>query len=623
MNRLYSYIILSLCAVFSSAQQNYRLGIPGDSRYVYLNNYANLKDYIDYASYPNFRLGIAISADDYNKQGQVSNLVNDNFTEVVTGNDMKMSSCVNSSGTMNFTTVKDFVSKASSKGLDIYGHTLAWHSQQAVGWLNSLIKDRPASEADCDTTVYVTLASKDFTKDKTYGWNADQTQFKYSLSFDSNGLKVHTAAKSANFWDVQYIVMDNIPTEKNKSYKVTITIKATGSGTLHAKLGDWNSGNTANINFTGSWKDVTCTYSSVPANAFLLCQSGDFVGDIWIKQIKIEYLKKGIKTKDAHGNTVVEFPQSVPLSDKEKKDTLVYAMDKWIKGIMTATDGKVKAWDVVNEAISGGNPDREGVFALQHRTSESNAGDFFWQDYLGDIEYVRQAVRLARKHYKGNGDELKLFINDYNLESDWDQNGKLKSLIKWIERWEADGNTHIDGIGSQMHISCYMNNNIQSSKKQAIENSFRLMARTGKLVRISELDMNMIDANGNDVPTGRMTEEMHHRMADLYEWIIRKYLEIIPADQQWGICQWCATDSPAGSGWRPNSPVGIWNLNYYRKHAYAGFANGLGGVVSSTPQICVSGGQTPVYNLSGQRMSVSIEELPSGFYITDGKLIWK
>jgi hypothetical protein len=49
----------------------------------------------------------------------------------------------------------------------------------------------------------------------------------------------------------------------------------------------------------------------------------------------------------------------------------------------------------------------------------------------------------------------------------------------------------------------------------------------------------------------------------------------VPAAQQWGICQWAATDSPANSGWRPNSPLGLWDLNYNRKHAYAGFADGL------------------------------------------------
>ncbi len=48
---------------------------------------------------------------------------------------------------------------------------------------------------------------------------------------------------------------------------------------------------------------------------------------------------------------------------------------------------------------------------------------------------------------------LKLFINDYNLESTWDDNKKAKSLVHWIEKWESDGVTKIDGIGTQMHVT--------------------------------------------------------------------------------------------------------------------------------------------------------------------------
>ena len=50
---------------------------------------------------------------------------------------------------------------------------------------------------------------------------------------------------------------------------------------------------------------------------------------------------------------------------------------------------------------------------------------------------------------------------------------------------------------------------------------------------------------------------------------------IVPANQQYGICQWCLTDAPADSGWRKGQPVGLWDLNYQRKPAYGGFADGL------------------------------------------------
>jgi GH35 family endo-1,4-beta-xylanase len=201
---------------------------------------------------------------------------------------------------------------------------------------------------------------------------------------------------------------------------------------------------------------------------------------------------------------------------------------------------------------------------------------------MGDLEYVRNAVMFARQNFKGNPEDLKLFVNDYNLESDWDDNKKLKSLIKWIEKWEADGVTKIDGIGTQMHISCFEDAGIQKGIEEHIVKMFRLMAATGKLVRISELDMGYIRGsqrwNVPSVQTPNMTEAEHKKMADFYQFIVKKYLEIIPKDQQYGICQWCLTDAPAEPSyvWRRGEPVGLWTENFAeRKVTYDGFAAGL------------------------------------------------
>lgn len=289
-------------------------------------------------------------------------------------------------------------------------------------------------------------------------------------------------------------------------------------------------------------------------------------------------------TLDVHSVKVCQVKKSntKPLTDEEKKEVLTPVLQNWIYGMMEATEGKVKAWDVVNEAISGTDKDGDGFYELQSATRGTVSADdaknnFYWQDYLGDIDYVRTAVAAARKGFAdagGNPEELKLFINDYNLETADDQ--KLKSLIHWIGEWEKDGVTKIDGIGSQMHVSCSMNPAEQKKREDAYVNMLNLMVRTHKLVRISELDMGLEDEKGNLVNTTDMTEEQHKAMRAYYEFIVKKYLEIVPENQQWGICQWCATDSPANSGWRAGLPVGLWDLDYYRKHTYAGFAAGLG-----------------------------------------------
>ena len=600
------------------AQEKFEQGKPNDDNYRYLDAYKGLKEYIDYEKYPNFKLGAGTTVDDYLKKGIVYKMTNANFTETVAGNAMKMASCVDGNGNMNFTKVKNYVKAATDAGLSVYGHTLAWHSQQPIGWLTKLIADKPDPNGKEE---YAVIASKDFRTSQSVGWTSDKTKFGFTLTFDkTNGLKIHTTQKCPNSYDVQFLAMENISVEVGKTYKMTMTVKGTDKGKLHSKLGDWNNGQYPDIPFTTEWQDVEVEYKAVVGSSFFMLQCGDFVGDIYVKQIKFE------------GNKV----QTIPQTAEEKHDALVGAMDKWIKGMMEACDGKVKAWDLVNEAISGGGNDGQGNYILQSSTQE-NSGSwdvggsaFYWQDYMGDLEYVRQACRLARKY---GPEDIKLFINDYNLESDWDDNKKVKSLVNWIKKWEADGVTMIDGIGTQMHISCYENTNLQNSNKTHITKMFQIMANSGKLVRVSEMDMGYVRGSNKwagSVKTNQLTEAEHKKMADFYEWIIKEYFRVIPPAQQWGICQWCTTDAPdVQNMWRGGEPVGIWDLSYYRKHVYAGFVRGLNG---SDPATGIDGVETDktldtsngIYNLNGIRLSAtSLDELPKGLYIVNGKKVVK
>lgn len=759
------------------AQQKFELGKPNDDNYRYLDEYADLKEYINRDKYPNFRMGLATIVSDYLNNTTMRNLINRNANETVAGNAMKMASCVDGNGNMNFSNVTRFVNTATTAGIEVYGHTLAWHSQQPKGWLLKLLKDRPAPElTEGDTTIYTSVYTKDFRTNQSVGWKSDETTYGYSLTFDaSNGLNIH-CTKKVNSWEVQFLACTDILTDAGKTYRMTMTVKGSKAGKLHTKLGDWNGGTGGDVAFTTEWKEVTFNYKATMSNNFYLLQCGDFVGDIYIKDIKFEIPKKAqiieedrrylmvkaterqdetwdnqawlvpgsfsagakfefsadvradkaatattqihndpsayvhyeaignipfttewktvtlsgtlnkagksialnlseladannyyfdnvslkingverIKNGDFEGTDVSSFkvktnrgsvtdpeiseglryvylPTSIPLTPEERHDTLVYAMDKWIKGMMNACGGKVKAWDLVNEAISGGGDDGSGNYTLQHSEGYNPNGTwdvggdaFYWQDYMGDLEYVRQACRLARKY---GPEDVKLFINDYNLESFWDNNKKLRSLINWIKKWEADGVTKIDGIGTQMHISCSMNDNTLNDRKKYITQMFKLMAATGKYVRVSELDMGMDDVNGNAVSTGNMTEAMHKRMASYYEWIIKQYLTLVPAKQQWGICQWCPTDSPSNSGWRADTPVGIWDINCYRKHVYAGWVRGFGGIPNDIEEVGAEDNATTtiIYDIQGKRIAnqADFSSLPAGLYIVNGKKVSK
>lgn len=696
------------------------------AQYEYLNDYAPLKEYLDRGAHPGFKVSAALGVDEFNQQGPLFRLAAHNFDEIVAGNAMKMASCVNDQGEMDFSKVSSFVHAAEDAGLTVYGHALAWHAQQPSKYLNGLIKDKelpPAEEnpgliitagapkkdtweyeiyydldkplqagktyeislnvrgtnpgtidfwpgkKDGSDTQYgagsFTVAEKAIDNSFSFTPNADIDRLRFcfgkiggTLYFDNFVLKEkgsdHNIAVNSTFdekdishwtkvsWvDISYKIgnvagagaveipvsvghltfddgqnlggwgMDNAPEivngvcevgnnaakenpwnaqvcyepgfafENGTTYHLKMKIKGSVAGEFGAGFqnpdGYKGCGDFPTINVTTDWKEVDVTTTCNGDNAKrLLLNIGKYAGTLYIDDFEVYYTKSS---------------NSIPLTAEEKKNILTSAMQKWISGMMQATEGKVKAWDLINEAVSGGG-NVNGFYALQtEATSEHNPQDFYWQDYFTPEMYgpiVEKAARDAYAAVEGtNPADLKLFINDYNLESDWDSNKKVKSLVYWIGVWEKKGqelgwNTKIDGIGSQMHISYYENPQTLESKKKAIQNMLKIMAETGKLVRISEIDMGYVDKDGKDVTTAQLEKlpieervAKEKAMAEHYKWIIEQYFKIVPVSQQYGICQWCLTDSPTDSGWRPGQPVGLWNLNYQRKPAYGGFADGL------------------------------------------------
>lgn len=700
-------MLLASCA--DHFDQNFETVRPDkEAQYGYLEQYDALKEYIK--DRPNFHLGIGTTVDEYNKKELVYALTNSNFNETVAGNAMKMSSCVADDGSMNFDKVSEYVKNATDAGLSVYGHTLAWHSQQPNKYLKRLIADKelpPSSNftrclviknnkagghwdaqlyfpaqlsqgkkyvftmnakatapfdlilwgapgdaglgsisvgtqwneytveftptANYENFVFAAgklggeldikslslceegstnnlIVNGDIKEDevpcnKPYSWHTVTSEIQEvaesqvveipvsvgHLTFDDgqnlggwgmdnkpkivNGVcEVGNNAAKKNPWDAQVNYEPGFTFENGTTYHLKMKIKGSVAGEFGAGFqnpdGYKGCGDFPTIKVTTDWKEVDVTTKCNGDNALrLLLNIGKYAGTLYIDDFEVYYTKSS---------------NTIPLTDEEKKNILTPVLQKWIYGMMEATEGKVKAWDVVNEAISG--KDNGEFYPLQSATRGTVSADdaknnFYWQDYLGDLDYVRTAVAAARKGFAdagGNPDELKLFINDYNLETAYDQNKKLKSLIHWIKEWEKDGKTKIDGIGSQMHVTCSMDPVEQKKREDAYVNMLNLMVDSHKLVRISELDMGLEDKNGNLVNTTDMTEEQHKAMRAYYEFIVKKYLEIVPENQQWGICQWCATDSPANSGWRAGLPVGLWDLDYYRKHTYGGFAAGLG-----------------------------------------------
>ena len=678
------------------------------AQYEYLNDYAPLKENLDRSAHPDFKVSGALGVDEFNQQGPLFRLAAHNFDEIVAGNAMKMASCVNDQGVMDFSKVSSFVTSAEDAGVSVYGHTLAWHAQQPKKWLEKLLADKEL-KIDPNQKTFKELSRQTY-QDGPFPYfqmgcapkvingsmhfvpTGDWSQFfcmtgcsmkagnyvaVLHIKSTKEGMISLTAqngwggdaqnitkkfAVKANEWVDAEVALDDIQGGnydfilKPETFDGTLDLQSVTVGQYESpameveqevKYQTYQDGPfpyfqmgcapeviNGSMHFvpTGDWSQFFCLAgaaltpgdyavdveikSTKAGNIKMTVQNGwggdaeSFTGSVLLKEgwttarfkmtleqggnydfiLKPETFNATLDLKSVSVKKIVKM-NSIPLTPKEKSDTLTWAMNKWISGMMQATEGKVKAWDLINEAVAGeGNVN--GFYPLQ-TANENNPDDFFWQDYFTPEMYgpiVEKAARDAYAAVEGtNPADLKLFVNDYNLESDGDNNQKVKSLVYWIGVWEKKGqelgyNTKIDGIGSQMHISYYENPQTLESKKKGIQNMLKIMAETGKLVRISELDMGYVDADGNEVSTAQLEKlpidervAKEKAMAEYYKWIIEQYFAIVPTSQQYGICQWCLTDSPTSSSWRKGMPVGLWNLNYQRKPAYGGFADGLSG----------------------------------------------
>lgn len=574
--------ILTACADESLLQPGESVQKPEEMvQLEYLNQYDVLKNYVNRGENPNFKLGVAIAASDFLKKELVYGLAVSNFDEMTAGNAMKYASIVKDDGSVDFSQVTSFVQTAKEAGMTVYGHTLCWHSQQNKTYLEKLIAPTiiPGEGGD-----------------------------------GGRCLVLKNASALANNYDAQTWYQFDAPLADGQKYILKFMAKASSDFAPEIYLQSSRGGEQqypGSVSTIGTtWQKITFEFT--PSDALVdkvAFNFGFLAGEIYIDNITLTADGSNenlIANSDFEDGTITGWTgwnpgtfetisedgkgyawgQIEEMSDEEKKMVLTNALEDWIKGMMAACkenpnieEGEsagatlVKAWDVVNEPMSDRYPSQLKSAATEGE--ENAAQSFYWQDYLGK-EYAREVVKFARKY---GGEDLKLFVNDYNLEAAYNNNAKCQGLIDMIAYWEADGVTIIDGIGTQMHVSYSLNPEEQAKNEACVVKMFQLLAASGKLVKISELDMGILDESGTEIKTENVTLEQQKLMSDYYQFIISKYFEIIPQSQRYGITQWSPADSPVGSGWRAGLPIGLWNLNYDRKPTYAGFANGLAGKI--------------------------------------------
>lgn len=521
-----------------------------------LDSYGPLKSYLNKSTNPNFKWGVALNMDDYINKKVMYRLANTNFEEMVIGYEMKHASIVQNNGKLELTKLKKFIQEAKNSKIDIFGHTLCWHSGQNATYLNSLIAPIKIPGAGPSWDI---VTSNDFetNNDHNYQYNSNAL-----VSFTANGegangkgraLKIVNSSVREQEWDVQFFIKFEPTVKEGEQYRFSINVKSDANATFGTQAHTvpyaykhWEF--FGQITSTPKWstyeKEITITKD--------MAESGTIAFNLG-KNATTYYFDNFTLTKyNKDGGSA-----SIEKTAEEKKLIITAALEEFIAGMTSATKDYIKAWDVVNEPMS----DWPNQYELKTGVGNTDlpADEFYWQDYMGK-DYAVKAIEFARKY--GNPND-KLFINDYGLEGGGD---KCKGLIAYIEYVESKG-AKVDGIGTQMHI------NIDNDKGNIVK-MLELLAASGKLIKISELDIGM----GNGIKTPNATEKMYHKQAEMYKFVIEKYFEIIPKAQQYGITLWSPLDSPDNqfSFWRRGEPIGIWTETFIRKKAYKAIIEALG-----------------------------------------------
>lgn len=467
----------------------------------------------------------------------------------------------------NISLVKDGENTNLIENSDFEGGNInGWNGQGGTQYLS----ENGAGYDDNSSDKWEPSVIANGTFDVIDGWSAWGNNFTApSISLENGALKISTTATSSENWHAQ--VGYSFPVIKQGTYRLSMRVKG-DAGKFQANVQDANySGIGYNdITVTPAWTEFSAEFENNKDIVQFVMSFGTYQGIVYLDDITLCRLNPN------SGNIIIE------KTDEEKKAAISQELERWTAGVLNACrenpdadtpEGKgellVKSWDVVNEPISDDAP-----YNLKS-VSDSNHKDeyFYWQQYLGNDDFARLAVKYARQY---GSDDMLLFVNDYNLELPADDNGKCKSLVAKIKEWEADGVTKIDGIGTQMHVTCSLNPSEQEANKAGVTRMFEILAESGKLIRIAEIDMGIKDADGKYLWQDAVNYDQLKAMADYYEFIISEYFRIIPEAQQFGITHWSPVDPSTDEGvWRRGEPVGLWNRDYERKPAYEGFIKGI------------------------------------------------
>ena len=142
------------------------------------------------------------------------------------------------------------------------------------------------------------------------------------------------------------------------------------------------------------------------------------------------------------------------------RETLIGRMYNHIMTVVTHYKGKVKGWDVVNEAIEDDGSYRKSPY----------------YNIIGP-EYIELAFQFAHEA----DPDVELYINDYSMAKP----AKREAYCRIVKNLQAKG-LRIDAIGMQSH------NGYDYPDYTEYEKSIEAFSGLGVKVMLTELDMNML-----------------------------------------------------------------------------------------------------------------------------------
>jgi len=215
---------------------------------------------------------------------------------------------------------------------------------------------------------------------------------------------------------------------------------------------------------------------------------------------------------------------------RASRDELLQRMSNHIHTVVGRYKGKVKVWDVVNEALADG----QGTNVL--RTS-------LWSEIIGP-DFIAHAFRFA---HAADPNAI-LRYNDYGLEGA----AKRKRLISLIKEMQAQ-KVPVHAIGSQAHVNV-------STTYETMDQALTEIASLGLPIHITELDVNSAQggqrgfganvADNAATTQGGLVAEADKKLADAYAGIFRafvKHRDSVKLVTFWGVndaVSWRAQGKP-------------------------------------------------------------------------------